>query len=188
MYVDRVLFPVTALGPGERIAIWMSGCNRHCEWCANPELWERKKSQSISVERMKSILLGIASGKDIRLTITGGEPFDQAEELAEMIEVIASVSDVQIYTGYYLEELEQEADKKRLLTKTDVLIDGPYIDKLNKEDCVLRGSENQQIRFLNPKMKSEYENYMKRGRQIQNVIYDHRMISVGIHNNDRERK
>ena len=41
MYLDRILYPVTALGPGKRIAIWVSGCERHCNHCANPELWKQ---------------------------------------------------------------------------------------------------------------------------------------------------
>lgn len=40
MYIDRLLYPITALGPGERIALWVSGCDRKCNKCANPELWD----------------------------------------------------------------------------------------------------------------------------------------------------
>ena len=39
MNVARILFPVQVLGPGNRIGIWLCGCNRACKGCSNPELW-----------------------------------------------------------------------------------------------------------------------------------------------------
>ena len=50
MYLDRILYPVTSLGPGKRLCIWVSGCNARCEGCANPELWTQRPEQFISVE------------------------------------------------------------------------------------------------------------------------------------------
>ena len=52
IYLDRVLFPVTALGPGNRVAIWVSGCSRRCPLCANPELWQRHEEQRITAEKL----------------------------------------------------------------------------------------------------------------------------------------
>ena len=77
MYVDRVLFPVTALGPGKRIAVWLVGCHRHCPGCANPELWSPKPSQKISVEKLSKMIRQMAIERQADgLTITGGEPFE----------------------------------------------------------------------------------------------------------------
>ena len=45
MYLDRILYPVTSLGPGKRLCIWVSGCNARCEGCANPELWTQRPEQ-----------------------------------------------------------------------------------------------------------------------------------------------
>lgn len=56
MYIDRFLYPVTSLGPGKRLVIWVSGCNAHCEGCANPELWTQKSEQFISVENLASAI------------------------------------------------------------------------------------------------------------------------------------
>ena len=56
MYLDRVIYPVTALGPGNRVAIWTVGCNRKCEGCANPELWERHPEQLITADKLAEYL------------------------------------------------------------------------------------------------------------------------------------
>ncbi len=40
MQIDRVLFPITTLGPGNRIGIWTIGCPHKCYNCSNPELWD----------------------------------------------------------------------------------------------------------------------------------------------------
>ena len=83
MYVARILYPVEVLGPGKRIGLWLSGCSRKCAGCSNPELWEQKKEQLISVERLSSLLHRIALNRPVDgMTITGGEPMDQAAELS----------------------------------------------------------------------------------------------------------
>ena len=56
MYVDRVLYPVISLGPGNRLCIWVSGCNARCNGCANPELWTQKPEQYISVENIYAVI------------------------------------------------------------------------------------------------------------------------------------
>ena len=38
MQIDRLLYPVHSLGPGDRLAIWIRGCKKRCFNCANPEL------------------------------------------------------------------------------------------------------------------------------------------------------
>ena len=43
MYVARILYPVKVLGPGNRIGIWVSGCNHRCKGCSNPELWKQEE-------------------------------------------------------------------------------------------------------------------------------------------------
>lgn len=38
MQIDRLLYPVHSLGPGNRLVIWVRGCKKRCFNCANPEL------------------------------------------------------------------------------------------------------------------------------------------------------
>lgn len=186
LYIDRILYPVTALGPGRRIGIWVSGCNHHCFRCANPELWNRRPDQIIEVEKMAQIINQLCKKYNPDgLTITGGEPFDQATELSELLDKMDGLfSDILVYSGYRKEQLVHSENKKHLLERVDVLIDGLYIDELNTSSIVLRGSENQIIHYKNSEVKKKYDSYMKLGRQIQNIVYDYKIISVGIHSRE----
>lgn len=118
--------------------------------------------------------------------MTGGEPFDQAEELADMLERLSEKQEILVFTGYLYEDLVKKAEVKRLLDKVDVLVDGEYIDELNDNFSTLRGSSNQRIIYLNESVRQKYEDYIKEGRKIQNFIYDYNTVSVGIHNRENQ--
>lgn len=182
MYVDRILYPITALGPGTRLALWVSGCNRQCEKCANPELWERHVYQKIASQKLIHAINSVIANDIDGITITGGEPFDQATELCEVIDSLPGKIDVLIFTGYKYEELLEREDARELLSRVDVLIDGEYVDELNDNKSALRGSINQHILYLNKEIQPEYEEYLAEGRKIQNFVYDYKTVSVGIHN------
>lgn len=182
MYLDRILYPVTALGPGERIALWVAGCDRKCRGCANPELWVRHPEQYLTPEALACQVNTLADRKIDGLTITGGEPFDQAEEILRFLDGLAFRTEVLVFTGYVLEELSEEEMHRALLKRIDVLVDGPYMEERNDGTSALRGSANQRIHYLDPGRRTRYEAYLREGRKIQNFVYDYHILSVGIHN------
>ncbi len=187
MYVERILYPVYTLGIGSRIAIWVSGCNKKCPNCANPELWEQQPSQKIEEPHLYKILQEIIDKNQVDgITISGGEPFDQKEDLYELVTHIKQKNkqmEILCYTGYEKEQIEQDQINKKILQKIDILIDGKYIDEKNDNKIPLRGSTNQKIYYLTPNKQKEYEKYMKEnGRKVQNVYYKNSVVSIGIHN------
>ena len=192
MNIARILFPVKVLGPGNRVGIWVSGCPRRCPGCSNPELWQQKQEYEIPVSELKDLIGSIANNKKVDgFTITGGEPLEQPEELAELIAYMKTISsDVLVYSGYKYEELLQQRSKfiDDILHSISVLIDGQYIEALNT-DVVLRGSENQSIIVLNVEYKPFYEKYLETAHnQIQNFTTSDGVVSVGIHRRDFARK
>ncbi|MCR5734341.1 MAG: radical SAM protein [Lachnospiraceae bacterium] len=185
MYIDRILFPVTSLGPGKRLVIWVSGCTRHCEGCANPELWERHPFQQTDPYDFADMITSQIDLNNVSgITVSGGEPFDQAEELCKLIRKIKQDKDVLVFSGYSIEEIQKDPVMNEFLSLTDVLVDGEYIDSKNDGISALRGSSNQRIHILNKRLTERYDEYLKLGRQIQNYTYDYKTISVGIHNRD----
>ena len=79
MFVDRIYFPVTTLGPGERVVVWTCGCTKRCPGCANPELWETRPEAAIEPARLAAVLNDLAGRTGAhRITFTGGDPLDQA--------------------------------------------------------------------------------------------------------------
>ena len=207
MFVDRLYFPVTTLGPGERIVVWTCGCSKHCPGCANPELWEMRPDAAISVERLADILLRTArhSGAH-RITFTGGDPLEQAEELAALLAAIRpAFDDILVYTGFTvdlphgagvvegffsLDETIPTAAAPFPLSPTlfsfiDVLIDGPYMEALNDGVCGLRGSTNQRVIVMNPALEKLYHDEVQKPRRVQNAVFDGRAMSIGIHGRPR---
>lgn len=181
MYLARILYPVEVLGPGKRIGLWLCGCPHHCDGCSNPELWEIQEKYSISVNDVVRVIQSIADNNTVDgFTITGGEPFQQADELTVLLKRIKVIaSDILVYTGYTIDELDY-TDRKAL-EHVSVLIDGRYIQELNDE-APLRGSANQQMNFLEPELREKYEAYLAQGNKIQNFTLGNSVISVGIHN------
>ena len=83
----------------------------------------------------------------VGVTFSGGEPFCQAEALAELGKKIKSAGlNIITYTGYEFEQLYANRDKNgwdKLLEVTDILIDGKFILKLKDWNIKFRGSSNQ---------------------------------------------
>ena len=183
LYLDRLLYPVTALGPGKRLALWVAGCGRRCPNCANPELWERRAEQKISVDRLLPVLERLLREKKPEgITVTGGEPFEQAAALTALLDGLSGrPRDVLIYSGCLREELLRQPERRALLERAAVLIDGEYRQEENEASLALRGSGNQRIWFQEPGLEARYRAYLRQGRQIQNFVYDYRILSVGIH-------
>lgn len=185
MRVDRLLYPVTTLGPGDRVALWTSGCSKRCPGCANPELWDIDTSQEISSSRLAEMLIALSDRHGAhRLTLTGGDPLEQAGELAETLEAVRDrYDDILLYTGYTLDEArELLGDTMAVIERmVDVVIDGRYVAELNDGRVPLRGSTNQVVHILNSALHDEYEDCMKLGRSVQNFFFDDKAISVGIH-------
>lgn len=133
-------------GPGIRYVIFTQGCPHHCPGCHNPQTHDFAGGREADIDEILSAVFGnpILSG----VTFSGGEPFSQAEALLPIAEALKDRRiHLMVYTGYLLEELEKMDDPavQRLLSLTDILVDGPFI--LAKRNLTLsyRGSENQRV-------------------------------------------
>jgi len=134
-------------GPGLRYVIFTQGCLHQCPHCHNAESWELNAGKEFSV---KQIIRLIKQQKKTKrgVTFSGGEPFLQAAELAEVALAARQLGwDVVTYTGFTWEELiADNADGiQALLAASDILIDGRYIHKLRSTKLQFRGSSNQRM-------------------------------------------
>lgn len=83
------------------------------------------------------------------LTLSGGEPFDQADALASLLGQVLPKRpswDVIAYSGYPLETLRRQ-QTTLLLAQVDVLVDGPYRADV-PQNHPLAGSGNQRVHGL----------------------------------------
>ena len=185
MNVARILYPVKVLGPGDRIGIWLCGCNRACPGCSNPELWSPRPEYEVSIENLCHLIDQVLSNYPVDgITITGGEPFQQADDLWKLISQLSNqVSDILVYSGYRLQELYDLNDPavNGVLNNVATLVDGAYIQELN-DNSPLRGSSNQQIHILKDEYRDTYAHYLKTTEnKIQNFTTGDGVVSVGIH-------
>ncbi len=188
MIIERVLAPVHSLGPGERVCLWTRGCSKRCEGCISPEL-QPFSGQSVDAETLGQTIIKLAEGGRFDgLTVSGGDPFEQPEELLVFLGTVRKYfKDILVYTGFELNEIkngEMPPQAVECLKYIDVLIDGRYVKSLNTSDCVLRGSANQIIHFLNSDLKSRYLKYMEKGRMIESFAHGSDTIITGILNEE----
>ena len=142
-------------GPGIRLSVFAQGCSHQCLGCHNPETHSYDGGHLVSINdiidsvRANSMLDGIS--------LSGGEPFDQASAMTKIADGVRFVAqetgrklDIWCWTGYTAEVLCRKAeyersDWKRLLNAIDVLIDGPFVRECATMQCPWRGSSNQRI-------------------------------------------
>lgn len=164
------------LGPGLRYAIWLQGCPFNCFNCITPQA---RPVVAAKIAEVESLAKDIVSNSRIDgLTISGGEPFLQAEALVSLLAMVREYRPeltVLIFTGFNLENLDSPMARK-VLEMTDVLIDGKYIDGLN-DGIGLRGSSNQRIHFLSDRLTA-YEEEMNKGKRSIEVSFHNKVIDI----------
>lgn len=181
MYVARILYPVNVLGPGKRIGIWFNGCNHHCPGCSNPELWEPQERYKTTLQILMRLVKHICNNQAVDgFTLTGGDPFAQADALQQLLPELSKFSnDILVYTGFDYEEILLKYPE--IVSQIGVMIDGKYMQERNN-GAVLRGSDNQRIIILNDRLADKYSCYLSTAQnEIQNFTSLDGVISVGIH-------
>ena len=149
------------LGPGKRFVIWMQGCKKNCVGCINPEGRNLDGGYKITVE---DIMERLSKHPDlVGVTISGGEPFLQFDELQKLIQRIKqeTMLDIMLYSGYTLEHLKQMIpDSMKFFENIDIFVDGEYIQGKNENE-MYRGSSNQKIYFFTDRYKAWQEKIMQ---------------------------
>lgn len=147
MRVAGIIADSVVDGPGMRFVVFAQGCPHHCPSCHNPETWDPLGGVEMTVkELVKRLRKRIKYLRGI--TFSGGEPFLQAGEIAQLGREAKKLGlDVVTYTGYEYEELLSlnMPGSRELLEVTDILVDGPFIVELKDISLSFRGSSNQRV-------------------------------------------
>lgn len=135
-----------ANGDGVRVSIWVSGCERRCKGCFNPETWSYEYGEIFTGQTLKEISEALNKNYISGLTILGGEPLDphNLSAVTTMIETIKFLypdKTVWLYTGYKYEEVKD----LKVMDLIDVLVDGEFIEDQKDISLIFRGSKNQRI-------------------------------------------
>jgi anaerobic ribonucleoside-triphosphate reductase activating protein len=172
----------TALGPGLRAVIWLQGCRLRCPGCVSPGYQPVKAASLVTVEDLAAL---IANQQAIDgVTFSGGEPMLQAAGLARLVALVKAerpqLSFI-AYTGFRLADLQQgplSFNTARFIHHLDVLIDGPYIQALDNGSHGLKGSANQTVHHLSPRLQGFDFEHLPRQPEI--YIRNGQIMFVGI--------
>lgn len=148
-------------GPGMRTVIFLSGCKHNCPGCHNKELQDYKSGKTMTLtELLYEINRSLNFGA--RVTISGGEPFDQ--DISHLLKDLheQGVNDIWVYTGYTIQDL-LNSDKpyvRESLKYINVVVDGKFIQELSEPTSKYAGSSNQRYNILeNGLLVKSLENY-----------------------------
>jgi len=156
MRLHRLIPRTRAEGPGMRFTLWVQGCRNACPGCYSTALWDPNGGCEHSVG---DVIRQIRETNGIEgVTFLGGEPMEQAAELAQIAAQARQIGlSVLTFTGLTYEQLLEERDPNRLalLKNTDLLIDGPYVKELHDTSRPWVGSKNQRYLFLTDRYSME---------------------------------
>lgn len=157
MNYGKIILHDVGNGPGIRATLFVSGCTNNCPGCFNPEAQDFAYGwQFTALDEEKIIKIckdPVVSG----LSILGGDPFCQSQMDIYRLYMLCKYirqdlgKTVWIWTGYTWEQLMKMADSgnnwsvRSLLSATDVLVDGPFVEDQKNLALMWRGSANQRI-------------------------------------------
>lgn len=131
-------------GPGIRYGVFVQGCPHNCPGCHNQKSHKFGIGKDKNIEEIYNNILAAPSTQGV--TFSGGEPFEQAEGLAELARMLkAKGYNIWCYSGYTYEQLLTKKGAIKLLDKIDVLVDGKFDQSKKSMDALYRGSTNQRI-------------------------------------------
>jgi anaerobic ribonucleoside-triphosphate reductase activating protein len=170
-----------SLGPGLRAAVWVQGCPFRCPGCIAPD-WQPNRPANLlrPADLVDSLLLDT---RVTGLTFSGGEPMQQAASLARVARLArAARRDLTVicFTGFSLDHLRKTPPfpgVHDLLGEVDVLIDGPFIARLN-DNRGLRGSSNQRIHYLSGRLL--HVDFAALPRSAEVHLMDGQVMMVGV--------
>ena len=179
--IARILAPVTVLGPGRRVGLWVQGCTLSCPGCASMDTWDPASGRMMTTAEVAASIVGAAEADPTitGVTITGGEPIQQGHALADMLAAVRRTQrgrdvDVLVFTGYSFEAAQRRAPN--LLDAVDAVVTGRY-DATAGHGGPLRGSANQRLHRLSDRFPSMTEDTAP---TIQATVIDGDIVMVGI--------
>jgi len=121
------------------------------------------------IEAKKGDTVKLSFDETLKGEISGGEPFDQADELKTFLTHLRKkeVEDIIIYSGYCQEKILSSFPWIKGLA--GLLISEPFVWNL-ESSYGWKGSENQKALILNEKLKSFYAEFLEKREKNYQII------------------
>lgn len=143
-------------GDGIGATFFVQGCSHHCKGCHNPETWDKEGGLPFTREVFEKLMDYFDNNYIDHLTMSGGDPLDNLELTNYIITSFKyryPDKKIWLYTVYIYENIKDKEEFKDILEKVDVLVDGPFIERLKDSNCLYRGSSNQRLIDLRETIK-----------------------------------
>jgi anaerobic ribonucleoside-triphosphate reductase activating protein len=181
--ISRVHAPVTVLGPGRRLGIWFQGCSIGCRGCVSRDTWDAGAGRELPVAELAAHCRDRIEALGLEgITLSGGEPFEQPEALAELLTELAPWCEARgidrlCYSGLPMKRLT--AEYSHILALLDAVMPEPFaMSQPNGE--VWRGSANQPLVLLSALARQRYREVPKVHPGLQVSVDSNRVWFIGI--------
>ena len=136
-------------GEGVRCSIYLSGCPFSCPGCYNLHAQRFTYGELCTEDAIEDILTYCEADYIEGLSILGGEPFCNMALATEIISRFRArfgrTKSIWAWSGFMFEYLVNDPRRHLMLKEVDVLVDGPFVDRLYRPNIPFRGSLNQRV-------------------------------------------
>lgn len=127
-------------GPGVRDVVFFQGCGKRCKGCHNSDTWDYQGG----CHRFIGDVVKELSDSSNDVTISGGEPIDQFDDLLEFCRQLSEAGKtIWVYTGNVVDPTK--SIYQRLSRYVDVIVDGRFVEEQKDPNLLFRGSSNQRL-------------------------------------------
>lgn len=133
-------------GDGFRVTLFVSGCSLHCPNCQNPDTWDKDGGIPFDDDAKNEIFEELKKPYVSGITLTGGHPLEEynlleCTKLCKKIKEQFPKKTIWIYTGFVYDVVKD----LKIMDYADVVVDGPFVEKLKDISLKWRGSSNQRV-------------------------------------------
>lgn len=143
-------------GPGLRLTLWVQGCGLNCKGCFNQETHTREASRLMSVDELAQKINALAIAG---VTLSGGEPLDQAPAVEQLIQAVNVEKNWILYTGYTPREIFQNEAMIRVVKAVDLTLAGRYRQNAEhpyQHKQIIKTSDRVDINFFRSRRSVEF--------------------------------
>ena len=152
MNYTKLLKADIANGPGFRLTLWVTGCQRKCPGCFNVEAQDPNFGDEFNDDVKKRIFKELEKDTCDGLSLMGGEPLSRcSDNRKQTIKLCKECKEkfpnknIWCWSGYTFEEIASDPSMRDILKYVDVLVDGPFVEAKKDLSTPFRGSTNQRI-------------------------------------------
>jgi len=105
--------------------VWVQGCSLACPGCCNPGFQSRARGRWLATPELAHRIHSLAGLRGV--TISGGEPLEQPEAVADLLSRLAPRLDSVVFTGYAPREIAEDARRAQVLAGADLIVAGRFV-------------------------------------------------------------